>query len=139
MFKFDEKDWLKYIKASKFFDNHTNLQIDENFLNSNRQFYEDFGYYAPIGKFRDLKKEYELRISRFEPLKYYKSREFSEKDYFDYVDRRIPGYSPKITKRKKRFVEDAKKCFEMYQRYSPGTPVDIFSGHEELHKLQDID
>lgn len=139
MFRFDEKDWKEYLSASGFFDEHSNLYVDEDFFNSNREFYEDFGYYAPIGKFRDLKRDYEVRIARFEPLKYHKSREFSEKDYLDYVDRRIPGYFPKITRKKKKFIEDAKKCFGKYQRYSPKTPVDSFSGHEKLHKLQVID
>lgn len=137
MYKFDEKDWKKYLDASGFFEKYPNLHIDENFFISSKLFYEDFGYYIPMGKFRNLKEDYEVRIEKFEPLKYHMNREFREKDYYDYVDRRIPGYSPKITRKKKKFVEDAKKCFEKYQRYSPGTPVDSFSGHAELHELQE--
>lgn len=137
MFEFDKKDWEKYLNASGFFDEYPNLHVDEIFLIRSKEFYEDFGYYPPMGKFREIQNDYELRIERFEPLRYHKNREFREIDYFDYIDRRIPGYAPKLTRKRKFFVEDAKICFEKYQRYSPGTPVDSFTGHEELHELQE--
>ena len=137
MFEFDKKDWEKYLNASGFFDEYPNLHVDETFFIKSKEFYEDFGYYTPMGKFRDLNSDYELRIERFEPLKYHENREFNKDDYFAYIERRIPGYSPKITRKRKIFVEEARRCFEKYQRYSPGTPADSFTGHEELHELQE--
>ena len=81
------------------------FHVDETFLIRSKEFYEDFGYYPPMGKFREIQNDYELRIERFEPLRYHKNREFREIDYFDYIDRRIPGYAPKLTRKRKFFVE----------------------------------
>ncbi|MBL7575531.1 hypothetical protein SAMN00017477_1035 [Peptoniphilus asaccharolyticus DSM 20463] len=136
MFKFDEKDFKKYLEASNFFKKYSpNKLLNAHDIELNKIFYEDYGYYAPIGDFRDLLKGIEVKIERFEPLKYYTPREYSFNEYCEYVERRF--HYNKKTKMRDFSVRSAKECFEKYQRFIEGTPADSMDEHAELHRMQE--